>query len=91
MTLKDRIERIKNLAWQKSWELIDEQDNICMLSFWKPGCRINVYYSKMTVATALEHPKKGKTQLYRRNVDWGLLNKIFSNPRQHTGKGYFTS
>lgn len=52
--------------------------------------RVNVYLSKMTVATALNHPKQGKTQLYRRNVDAKLLNKIFINPRVHTNCGYKT-
>lgn len=51
--------------------------------------RINIYYSKMTVATSLNHPKKGKTQLYRKNVAPSELIKIFKNPRQHTGKGYY--
>lgn len=53
-------------------------------------CRINIYYSKMTVGTALDHPKKGKTQLFRKNVSKDILNRIFQDPRVHTGKGYQT-
>lgn len=53
------------------------------------GARINVYYTTGTVGTALEHPKSGKTQLFRRNVDITELLEIFLNPRVHTGAGYY--
>lgn len=53
-------------------------------------CRINIYYTKMTVATALTHPKKGRTQLFRKNVTDDVLNKIFQDPRTHTRSGYYT-
>ncbi len=49
---------------------------------------IEVWTSTMTVATKLNHPKKGKTQMYRRNVSPGVLKKIFQNPRVHTTGGY---
>lgn len=52
-------------------------------------CRINIYYTKGTVGTALDHPTKGKTQLFRKNVTYKQLEKLFINPRQHTGKGYY--
>jgi len=51
--------------------------------------RINVYWTTGTVGTCLSHPRKGKTQLFRRNVDMNTLRAIFSNPRQHTGSGYY--
>lgn len=44
----------------------------------------------MTVATCINHPKQGKTQLFRKNVSFDELDKIFKNPRVHTGKGYQT-
>lgn len=62
---------------------------------------INVYWNAKTVAmlgfskplftvqTAISHPKRGKTQLNRRNVSLELLPLIFNNPRKHTGKGYY--
>lgn len=56
----------------------------------KTDCRINIYMTKGTVATALKHPVRGKTQLYRRNITYEQLEKLFINPRQHTGKGYYT-
>lgn len=61
-----------------------------MLSFHKNGARINVWMSKMTVSTAITHPIKGKTQLYRRHVRKEMLETIFVNPRQHTKIGYYT-
>jgi hypothetical protein len=38
-----------------------------------------------TVGTALDHPVKGKTQLFRRNQSLEDLAQIFANPRLHTG------
>lgn len=52
--------------------------------------RVNVWWTTWTVSTALWHPKKGKTQLYRREVDLPLLRRIFENPRVHTEVGYYT-
>ena len=52
--------------------------------------QINVFYTTMTVGTSLKHPKRGKTQIWRKRVDYALLNKLFINPRQHTNKGYTT-
>lgn len=90
-SLKTKVQRI---ASSSGWQLTDYQDNIKMISFKKilngSKARINIYLTKMTVATALEHPKQGKTQLYRRNVSLECLGAIFENPRQHTGKGYKT-
>jgi len=83
------IVTIKSIAEIGGWVFIDHQENIKMLSF-KKGCsRINVYYSKMTVATCVNHPKRGKTQLFRRNVTIKQLKQIFNNPRVHTNIGYY--
>jgi len=48
-----------------------------------------VYYTTGTVGTFLNHPTKGKTQLFRRNVSLDLLGQIFRNPRIHTNTGYY--
>ena len=56
-----------------------------------PRCRVNVYYTTGTVATCLDHPRSGKTQLFRRGQTLDDLDVIFGNPRQHTGVGYFRS
>ena len=53
-----------------------------------PPTRINVYYTTGTVGTCLDHPRQGKTQLFRRNVDLSLLAQLFRDPRLHTGTGY---
>jgi len=52
--------------------------------------RINVYWTTGTVGTCLDHPRQGKTQLFRRNVDLSTLREIFKSPRVHTGAGYYT-
>jgi len=50
--------------------------------------RINVYWTTGTVGTCIEHPRQGKTQLFRRNVNLATLREIFRDPRIHTGQGY---
>lgn len=56
---------------------------------WGPsGGRINIYYTTRTVGTCLDHPKKGKTQLFRTAVSDELLLELMYNPRAHTGVGY---
>lgn len=82
--------KILRLAGKHNWIALTYQKNIGMLSFVKGEQRVNIYYTKMTVATCVEHPKQGKTQLFRRNVSLEELEKIFINPRVHTRKGYYT-
>lgn len=82
--------RIIELAKIYGWVFdLERQPNPHMLSFFKGEMRINVYHTTMTVSTALRHPIKGKTQLYRRNVNEKMLKQIFEFPRVHTGRGYF--
>ena len=50
--------------------------------------RINVYYTTGTVGTALQHPRQGKTQMFRRNCGLREVEEIMANPRVHTDKGY---
>ncbi|WP_424244363.1 hypothetical protein Dip510_001576 [Elusimicrobium posterum] len=87
--MKLNLEDIRALAATNGWAEVDLQENICMISFKRDKQRVNVYFSKATVGTAIDHPKKGKTQLFRRNVTPKLLEKIFNNTRVHTGKGYY--
>lgn len=82
------LEEIRALAKINGYTEIDYQPNSRMISFTKKGNRINIYYTTMTVGTCIKHPKKGKTQLFRKKVDKKLLNMIFINPRIHTNKGY---
>lgn len=80
---------VESLAKNCGWLKIDYQENIGMVSFKKDKIRVDVYLSTMTVATAMKHPKKGKTQLFRRDVSLEQLDDIFKNPRTHTNKGYY--
>jgi len=86
------IKGLKKLASEHGWQFHDWQENIGMISFVKvingDPARINIYTTKMTVATAISHPRQGKTQLYRKKVGNELMAKIFKNPRVHTHKGY---
>jgi len=86
---------IKQLAKKHGWKYLEYQANISMISFIKISSqsdqmRINIYLTTMTVATALNHPKQGRTQLYRKRCTLEDIEKIFKNPRQHTNKGYHT-
>ena len=50
------------------------------------NCRIDVYYSTGTVSTCLFHPVSGKTQLFRRIVDWAMLQDLLLFPRTYPGQ-----
>ncbi|MCX5794925.1 MAG: hypothetical protein NTY77_05485 [Elusimicrobia bacterium] len=76
------------LANKHGYRMEQHQENIFLLIFVKPGVQINVYYSTMTVGTAINHPKQGKTQLFRRGCSLQDLAAIFKNPRAHLGTGY---
>ncbi len=84
-----RAKEIRKLGRKHGWEVVSHQKDKFMLSFVKSFQKINVYYTKMTVATCIEHPKKGKTQLFRKDVGMGVLEKLFIDPRYHTGTGYY--
>jgi hypothetical protein len=81
---------IDPIARKHGWTFVTFQVNIGMLSYKKGDVRINIYTTKMTVATCLNHPKKGKTQMFRKKVTLTELQDIFKNPRVHTNKGYRT-
>ena len=51
--------------------------------------QLNIWCTTGTVGSYLNHPRQGKTQLFRRNIS-GLndLRDILLNPRVHTGEGY---
>ena len=87
--MERRTEEIKLLARVYGWREIRTDPVELMVSFSRKGVRLNVWWTRMTVGTALMHPKIGTTQLFRRNVSMETLEKIFENPRVHTGKGYY--
>jgi Stc1 domain len=61
-----------------------------MLSFRQEstGYLLNFWLTTGTAGSYLEHPKQGKTQLFRRKVTFGEALELFENPRKHTGTGY---
>lgn len=83
---------IRKLAKKYSWiEEVAKEPTVLIFNRYAGGRQqVNVWYTTGTVATSLKHPNKGRTQLYRRNVDLELLAKIFDNPRIHTDLGYYT-
>ena len=92
--VEQRFIRCNELSNSFGWRLHEYQDNISMAIYTKEidgfKCKINIYLTTMTVTSYMNHPKKGRGQLYRKNINYNLLEKIFRNPRQHTGKGYYT-
>ena len=61
-----------------------------MASYRREGVRLNFWLTTGTVGSYLEHPRQGKTQLFRRDVTMSEANDVFNNPRKHTGRGYQT-
>lgn len=92
--IQKRLEALRFVATHYGWQEIqhdDYQQLVCFKHPDRPECgRINVWYKRMTVGTALAHPYRGKTQLFRRFVKPKEMQKIFINPRTHTGRGYYT-
>jgi hypothetical protein len=75
-------------ASTKGWEKLQVQQP-AMASYRKDGVRLNFYLSTGTLGSALDHPRQGKTQLFRRNIrDVEEAATFFDNPRRHTGQGY---
>lgn len=89
MNYKIPKEEIDAIASKHGYVCFDYQENIGMASYSNGATRINIYLTKMTVATCLNHPTKGPTQLFRKNVSKVMLDEIFGYPRKHTGKGYY--
>lgn len=83
------LNRILRLANHFKWNMVAKDTYGKLVSFKRDGERLNVYYSKMTVGTCVNHPTKGKTQLFRRNVNFNLLSKLFNDPLTHTHRGYY--
>ena len=87
-----RLKSVRKLAHEYGWTEIDRQDNIGMVSFSRPyngeGARMNIYLTRMTVATCLNHPKQGKTQLFLRGAEMKDVRRLMKNPRQHTRRRY---
>lgn len=87
-----RIGKILQAAEEYGWKPVQVDLNTYMIGFKQDDNayeRINVYVTKSTFVTQINHPKKGKGQLFRRNIWEENYPKIFRNPRAHTGRGYY--
>lgn len=89
MTYRIPKEEIDRIAQKNGYICFEHQENIGLARYSNGAVKINVYQTKMTVATCLSHPKKGPSQLFRKNVTLDMLDQIFKEPRLHTGKGYY--
>ena len=90
------LDEVQRLARKVNCKLISVSQKSRVVSFLKQGecskhgnIRINIYWTSGTVGICLDHPRQGRTQLFRRNVDMETLRKIFKNPSAHTGAGYY--
>jgi len=83
------VDEVRDAAAGTAFGEIGHNEASRVISFRSSTTRINVYYTTGTVATCLNHPTRGKTQLFRRRVGLELLYNIFVDPRLHTGRGYY--
>ena len=84
------IDSIRRLAKHHGFVEIQFNKTSRVISFEKsPHCRVNIYYTTGTVATCLDHPRSGKTQLFRRNQSMNDIESILKNSRHHTEVGYY--
>ena len=85
-----RAREIRRLARKHGWEVAETIKNKSCVIIKKGFERMVIYYSDMTVLSYIDHPKKGRTELCRKGVSMGLLEKLFINPRLHTNTGYYS-
>lgn len=86
---EDRLSDMTKLAIMHGWDQLDYQENIYMVSFRRNGVRLNIYLTTLTISASMDHPSKGKTQLFRKRLSNKEIGGVFVNPRIHTGKGYY--
>lgn len=85
-----RQEAARGLAAANGWSEVFHKTENCLIRFNRGSETLDYWYSRNTVGTIVNHPKKGRNQLFRRRVDYPTLKLLFINPRQHTGVGYYT-
>lgn len=71
------------------FEFLGYTDKQKKVTYWNGSIFIDIFLKSGIVATTLEHPKHGKTILYRRAGTLKQLAAIFKKPRVHTGRGYY--
>ena len=82
------VDDLKFLAEIYGWVFEWHKPEYSELYFRRGGVGLTIWYSKMTVRTAMTHPRMGNTQMYRKRVDMALMETLLDNPRAHTNKGY---
>lgn len=91
---KEPIEQIIEFAIKNGYCLVLTRDPTLTSftrGFGENKTRVNVWENKkgfFSVGTCLNHPKQGKTQLFRRCNNIDAVIKIIKNPRVHTDVGY---
>mmetsp|Transcript_21534 Transcript_21534/g.26429 ORF Transcript_21534/g.26429 Transcript_21534/m.26429 type:complete len:134 (+) Transcript_21534:98-499(+) len=84
--------RLDSFALSYGYEILDTSSSTApMASYRRNAVRLNFWLSTGTVGSYLQHPRQGKTQLFRRDVDMNEARQIFETPRMHTGRGYHTT
>lgn len=84
------VDAVRRAAASRGYREVQHNEASRVLGFVSRDgqARINVYYTTGTVGTSLEHPRQGRTQLFRRGITLAELGEILDNPRVHTGAGY---
>ena len=86
------LEKINKLATQEKWECVftNRMDSVASFCVERGGetIRVNVFYDVAIVGIMFGHPRMGQTSSFCSNVNLSELQKIFRNPRVHTGHGY---
>ena len=87
---KSTSQNLNKRAKKEGWKRQKTTSTAPMKSWKKGKDRINYWPTTGTMSTRIQHPsRKHATQMYRRNVSQDLAKKLISNPRLHTGKGYY--
>tara|TARA_R110000824_G_scaffold47353_1_gene134913 strand:+ start:1421 stop:1867 length:447 start_codon:yes stop_codon:yes gene_type:complete len=88
-----------NLKWNPvfikalsiNWSLIAYRPKSRLISFKRDGVRLNWYYTTGTISTTLMHPKKKKTQLFRKRLTEAQQIQVLIDPRANSVRGYYKS
>lgn len=80
---------VVELIQANKWEVLKYHDKNYILNLKRGDVKMNVYLSTLTIQTSMKHPKKGRTQLNRKNLTPNEVKAVFKNPRAHTKKGYY--
>ncbi|KAG2424015.1 hypothetical protein HXX76_014840 [Chlamydomonas incerta] len=75
---------------QAGWQYTGHNSNSRVAFYENPsGVKMDYYYTTGTVKTSMDHPARGSTQLFRRDLSDNQYNAVLDNPRTHTGQGYY--